>query len=161
MKMLTFRLKPKTVFGLILIVTGIIVIVITFASNHVKSSENVMSTVTLETNAQREEYLTSLGWEFNTECTEKQVTIPSEFNDVYTRYNEIQKSQGFDLEPYKGQQVTVYTYNITNYEGYENRDCIFANLLVFNNVLIGGDVCSTSVSDGFMQTLKNSNAAEA
>ena len=152
--MLTLRLKPKTLFGLILVLTGVIVIVITFTSNHIKSSERVMSSVTLETNDQREEYLTSLGWEFKTNCDEKQVQIPSEFNDVYTRYNEIQKSQGFDLEPYKGQEVTVYTYNITNYAGYENRDCIYANLIVCNNMLIGGDVCSTSVSDGFMQTLK-------
>ena len=154
MKMLTLRLKPKTIFGLILVLTGVIVIVVTFTSNHIKSSERVMSSVTLETNDQREEYLTSLGWEFKTNCEEKQVQIPSEFNDVYLRYNEIQKSQGFDLEPYKGQQVTVYTYNITNYAGYENRDCIYANLLVCNNMLIGGDVCSTSVSDGFMQALK-------
>ncbi|MCI9111012.1 MAG: DUF4830 domain-containing protein [Eubacterium sp.] len=154
MKMLTLRLKPKTLFGLILVLTGVIVIVITFTSNHIKSSERVMSSVTLETNDQREEYLTSLGWEFKTNCDEKQVQIPSEFNDVYTRYNEIQKSQGFDLEPYKGQEVTVYTYNITNYAGYENRDCIYANLIVCNNMLIGGDVCSTSVSDGFMQALK-------
>ncbi len=152
--MLTLRLKPKTLFGLILVLTGVIVIVITFTSNHIKSSERVMSSVTLETNDQREEYLTSLGWEFKTNCDEKQVQIPSEFNDVYTRYNEIQKSQGFDLEPYKGQEVTVYTYNITNYAGYENRDCIYANLIVCNNMLIGGDVCSTSVSDGFMQALK-------
>ena len=85
---------------------------------------------------------------------EKQVKIPEEFNDVYSRYNEIQKSQGFDLEQYKGQEVTVYTYSITNYQGYENRDCIYANLLVCNNTLIGGDVCSTSASDGFMQSLK-------
>lgn len=154
MKMLTLRLKPKTIFGLILILTGVLVIAITFAANHIKSSEKVMSTVTLESNSQREEYLTSLGWEFNTDCTEKQVKIPAEFNDVYTRYNEIQKAQGFDLEPYKGQEVTVYTYNITNFSGYENRDCIFANLLVCDNVLIGGDVCSTSASDGFMQGLQ-------
>ncbi len=152
--MLTLRLKPKTIFGLLLVLTGIVVIVITFASNHIKSNESVMNAVTLETNAQREEYLTSLGWEFKTDCEEKQVKIPAEFNDVYSRYNEIQKSQGFDLEQYKGQEVTVYTYNITNYSGYENRDCIYANLLVCNNMLIGGDVCSTSVSDGFMQSLK-------
>lgn len=152
--MLTLRLKPKTIFGLILVFTGVIVILITFFSNHVENSKNVMSAVTLETNEQREAYLTSLGWEFNTDCTEKQVTIPSEFNDTYTKYNDIQISQGFDLTAYKGRTVTVYTYNITNYEGYENRDCIFANLLVCDNVLIGGDICSTSVSDGFMQVLQ-------
>ncbi len=152
--MFTLRLKPKTIFGLILIAAGIIVIAITFFSNHAALSRPAANDVSLETDAQREEYLTSLGWEFNTPCEEKEVQIPQEFNDTYTDYNEIQKTQGFDLEKYKGQTVTVYTYNITNYAGYENRDCVYANLLVYGGVLIGGDVCSTSVSDGFIEALQ-------
>ena len=152
--MFTLRLKPKTIFGLILIAAGIIVIAITFFSNHAALSRPAANDVSLETGAQREEYLTSLGWEFNTPCEEKEVQIPQEFNDTYTDYNEIQKTQGFDLEKYKGQTVTVYTYNITNYAGYENRDCVYANLLVCGGVLIGGDVCSTSVSDGFIEALQ-------
>lgn len=152
--MFTLRLKPKTIFGLILIAAGIIVIAITFFSNHAALSRPAANDVSLETDAQREEYLTSLGWEFNTPCEEKEVQIPEEFNDTYTDYNEIQKTQGFDLEKYKGQTVTVYTYNITNYAGYENRDCVYVNLLVYGGVLIGGDVCSTSVSDGFIEALQ-------
>lgn len=152
--MFTLRLKPKTIFGLILIVTGIVVIAITFFSNHVEDSRQAANSVAVATNEEREQYLTSLGWEFNIECTEKEIIIPQQFNDTYQQYNEIQKAQGFDLEDYKGQSAVVYTYNITNYEGYENRDCIFANLIVCEGKLIGGDVCSTSVSDGFMQELQ-------
>lgn len=152
--MFTLRLKPKTIFGLILIAAGIIVIAITFFSNHAALSRPAANAITLETDAQREEYLTSLGWEFKTPCEQKEVQIPLEFNDTYTDYNEIQKTQGFDLEDYKGQTATVYTYNITNYSGYENRDCVYANLLVCGGVLIGGDVCSTSVSDGFIEALQ-------
>lgn len=154
MKMFTLRLKPKTIFGLILILAGVIVIVITFFSNHAAQSRPASDSITMETDEQREAYLTSLGWEFNLPCEEQQIQIPQEFNDTYTQYNEIQKQQGFDLEDYKGQTATVYTYNITNYEGYENRDCIYANLIVCNGVLIGGDVCSTSLQDGFVQTLQ-------
>ena len=51
------------------------------------------------------------------------------------------------------QSATVYTYNITNYKGYENRDCVYADLLVCSGELIGCDVYSTSVSNGFMQPL--------
>jgi len=151
--MLTLRLKPKTIFGLILILTGVIVIAVTFFSNHVSGSKNVANVVNLATNADREAYLTSLGWEYDVNCTEKQVKIPAQFNDTYTRYNEIQIKQGFDLSEYKGREVTVYTYNIKNFSGFENRDCVYANLLVCDNQLIGGDICSTSASDGFMQGL--------
>lgn len=69
--MFTLRLKPKTIFGLILIAAGIIVIAITFFSNHAALSRPAANDVSLETDAQREEYLTSLGWEFNTPCEEK------------------------------------------------------------------------------------------
>lgn len=152
--MFTLRLKPKTVFGLILIIAGVVVAAITFFSNHAALSRPAANEVTLETDAQREEYLTSLGWQFKTPCEVKEVQIPQQFNDTYTQYNEIQKAQGFDLENYKGQTATVYTYNITNYSGFENRDCVFANLLVCKNVLIGGDICSTSLSDGFIEGLQ-------
>lgn len=154
MKMFTLRLKPKTVFGLIMILTGAVVIAITFFSNHVEGSKQASSAVMIETNEKREEYLKSLGWEFKTEFEEKSVNIPQEFNDTYTKYNELQKKQGFSLDDYKGKSITVYTYQITNYPGYENRDCVFANLLVCDGMLIGGDVCSTSLSDGFMQGLE-------
>ncbi|MCD7723617.1 MAG: DUF4830 domain-containing protein [Clostridiales bacterium] len=153
MKMMTLRLKPKTIFGLILIITGAAVIAVTFFSNHA-SQQAASGSVTLETADSRAQYLTSLGWEFDSEYTEKLVTIPAEFNDTYSDYNELQLGGGFDLTPYKGQEVTVYTYALTNYAGYENSGCIYANLIVYNNELIGGDVCSTSVSDGFIEVIQ-------
>lgn len=154
MKMFTLRLKPKTIFGLILIVTGVVVIAVTFFSNHVEGSRQTAGAILLATDQERADYLTSLGWQFTSSFEEKQVKIPMEFNETYTQYNEIQKAQGFDLADHKGETVTVYTYNITNYPGYEDKDYILANLLVADGTLIGGDVCSTSASDGFMQGLK-------
>ena len=154
MKMFTLRLKPKTIFGLILIATGVVVIAVTFFANHVAGDRPASGSVTLATDEERAEYLTSLGWRFSSSFEEKQIRIPMEFNETYSQYNEIQKSQGFDLEPYKGETVTVYTYNILNYQGYENEDYILANLIVLNGELIGGDICSTSAENGFMQGLK-------
>ncbi len=154
MKMFTLRLKPKTIFGLILIVTGVVVIAVTFFANHVESSRPAAGSVLLATEQERADYLTTLGWQFSPTFEEKQVRIPAEFNETYTRYNEIQKSQGFDLEKYKGKTVTVYTYNILNYPAYENKDYILANLIVLDGELIGGDICSTSADNGFMQGLK-------
>ena len=34
MKMLTLKLKPKMIFGIVLAVTGVLVIILTFVSNH-------------------------------------------------------------------------------------------------------------------------------
>ena len=42
----------------------------------------------------------------------KEITIPMEFGDVYTTYNEVQKSQGFDLSRHKGEEAVLYTFSI-------------------------------------------------
>ncbi len=101
-----------------------------------------------ENNEQRIRYLKSFGWEVSEEPTEiVEVAIPTEFNDVYEKYNIIQKKQGFDLSPYRGKTVKRWTYDVKNYP--DNKPYVKANLLVFENKIIGGDICSLEL-DGFM-----------
>ena len=98
-------------------------------------------------------YISSLGWVVSEEPDEiKEVVIPHEFNDVYLNYNEIQKAQGFDLTDYAGERVKMWTYTVTNYPGYEDKDCVKINILVYEGCVIGGDVCSVEL-DGFMYGL--------
>ena len=77
--------------------------------------------------------------------------IPKEFNEVYEKYNKLQKQQGFDLEDYKGKTAEVYTYAVKNY-GNKKQE-VRANLIVCKGQLVGGDVCSAEL-DGFMQGLR-------
>lgn len=95
-------------------------------------------------------FVSQYGWEVNEEPVEVQeVIIPQEFDDTYTAYNEIQKAQGFDLTVYAGLRAKRWTYTVENYTGYENKDCIHVNILVYDGLVIGGDVCSVEL-DGFM-----------
>lgn len=75
-----------------------------------------------------------------------EVHIPMEWDGVYVNYNRLQKSGGFDLEPYKGKTCTRYTYSIPEY---------FArgNVLVYDGKVIGGDICSITI-DGIMLPLE-------
>lgn len=156
MQMLTFKLKPKTIFGIILALTGVVVILLTFVGNHGATTTTTMAQIDCSTEALRSEYLTSLGWQYDDQCTQKQVLIPSEFNQVYTDYNAIQKSQGFDLEQYKGKTATIYTYTITNYE--DDDSTIIADLMVYEGVLIASDLCNPDAEEGFLVGLsKNDN----
>lgn len=151
MKVMTFKMSPKTVFGLILVVTGVVVVLLTFVSNHVSDSESASTQVSCSSAAEGEKYLNSLGWETG-DSSEKSITVPAQWNDVYINYNELQTDQGYDLTPYRGQNVTLYTYEITNYEGYT--EGIVADILVCDGKVIGGDICNTSAENGFMTGLE-------
>ncbi|MGN1202194.1 MAG: DUF4830 domain-containing protein [Eubacterium sp.] len=148
MKMLTLKLKPKTIFGIILAVTGVVVIVLTFVSNHLEKSQSVSAVISASTDEERRNYLATFGWETEKEFEEKELTIPESWNQVYTDYNEVQMNQGFDLSDYKGKRVTLYTYTINNFKNYKQG--IVADMLVCDGVLIGGDICNTSAENGFL-----------
>ncbi len=93
-------------------------------------------------------FLSQFGWKVDAEPNEVEtVTIPAEFDKIYAAYNELQKSQGLDLSKYKGKDVTRYTFTVTNDPDYEGT--VLANVLVYRNRVIGGDVCSADLS-GFV-----------
>lgn len=104
-----------------------------------------------ETHEERKNFFSLFGLEIADEPLEvKETVIPKEFDKSYEEYNIIQKSQGFDLEEYKGARVKSWSYEILNYPGYENSDGVIrGNLLVCNGIIIGGDVCNIELG-GFM-----------
>lgn len=74
----------------------------------------------------------------------EEVIIPTEFDEQYSGYNELQKISGFDLSKYKGRRAKKYTYKITDYPNY-NGDVV-ANLLIYKGKVIGGDISSAELN---------------
>ena len=95
----------------------------------------------VKTAAQRKEYLEKLGWEVGEEKT-MQVRIPREGGEVFDRYNELQKSQGFDLTKFAGKNVLRYEFDVRNFPGADAP--VHATLLCYRGRLIGGDLTDTS-----------------
>ena len=93
-------------------------------------------------------FLKQFGWEVNTSSIRTvKVTLPAEFDKVFVGYNELQKRQGLDLSKYKNKDVTRYTFEVSNYPGAQGT--VYANVLVYRNRVIGGDLCSADVT-GFV-----------
>lgn len=132
--------------------TGIMLaLILVFAgygcSNKNEGAMNGRGNYSGETNKERVAFLQSFGWEIDPEPAEvRKIMIPAQFDDVYTAYNAMQKAQGFDLEPYAGEVCTQYKYKINN---YPNETEVYATLLVYGKVIIGGDI-SSAETDGFM-----------
>lgn len=103
----------------------------------------------IKTEENRTDFLRQFGWDPGAECIEEvEVSIPADFDKVMNAYNEIQKAQGLDLSGYKGKTVHRYTYEIKNYPDYSGT--VYANIIIYKNRVIGGDICSSDV-EGFIQ----------
>ena len=106
--------------------------------------DNAASTAApLSSNDGRVKFLTDLGWEVAASPVESgQVRIPDTQDEVFSRYNALQKSQGYDLSAFAGKTVMRYVYKIKNYPGAT--DPVYATLLVYQDQIIGGDITDTS-----------------
>lgn len=135
---------------LVLCIAVVAVAFFVVSKQGVEAAKEAQMNVRAATAEERIAYLSQFGWSVEDDPIEvSEVIIPETFDDTYTQYNELQKAQDFDLTVYAGKRVKRWIYRVTNYPGFENRDCIQATLLVFDGQIIGGDICSTEI-DGFM-----------
>ncbi len=137
--------KGKILTGLVIAACVIALLAILLHKSEAPASSNetqMTASADVSTNEGRIAFLASFGWEVSETPTETQeVKIPEEFNQVFTRYNQLQKSQGYDLADYAGKRVKRYVYAITNYpDGTPDQ---YATLLIYQNQVIGGDVTCT------------------
>jgi hypothetical protein len=96
------------------------------------------------------QFLKLCGWETEAEAVAvTEVTIPAVFDGIYATYNQLQSEMGLDLTGYKNKTVKRYTYIVTNYTYHGT---VYANLLIYDNKVIGGDITSANV-DGFQKSL--------
>ena len=82
-----------------------------------------------------------------------EVTVPQKFDSVYEKYNDVQRAQGLNLKRYAGKRLTRYTYKINNYG--ETSGDVFANILIYKDNVVAGDVYGTGVNSflhGFDKT---------
>lgn len=97
----------------------------------------------LGSNDGRVHFLKSFGWEVqNTPKESGQVLIPKESNEVFDRYNALQKCQNYDLSKFAGKKVMRYVYEVTNYPGATQP--VYATVLVYKNQVVGGDITNTA-----------------
>ncbi len=153
--MFVYSVRANTIklVGVICVALTVLITLIAFVPTYTLQSTDADKAVEYSYDKVKTEedvigFLAQFGWSVEKKPVEvKTVTIPSEFDKVYATYNELQKEQGLNLAKYKNKDVTRYTFKVTNYEGYEGT--VYANVLVYRNRVIGGDVCSADVS-GFV-----------
>ena len=156
----SFRAATLKFFGIIAITLVALIAIIVFvpiytegggqsnATANVSGEGTEYSYDKVKSSADAANFLSQFGWTVDGgNAKSAKVTIPAEFDKVFAAYNEIQRAQGLDLSKYKKKELTRYTFEVTNYPNYEGT--VYANVLVYRNKVVGGDICSADVS-GFV-----------
>ena len=154
MMMMTAKVNIKKVLIGLIAAAALIVALVSLLGGE---SEAPAAVTTMSDNDSRVQFLQEQGWQVTTSPKEaSQVKIPAEQTPVYSRYNDLQKSQGYDLTQYAGKTVMRYVYEIKNFPNADQP--VYATLLVYKNQIIGGDITNTAAK-GAVQGLKNPDSA--
>lgn len=145
-----FKLPKRRVILVILVLLAVLLAAVVFRFDVKPEPEEGVTSGTDSFSVA--EYIASFGVETDeSSCVIDEIIVPTEFNDVYENYNDIQKEQGFDLSPYKGMTLSRYTLEVTNYT--DKNLNVFAEVLTHRGKVVAADIYSTS-ADGFILPLK-------
>ncbi len=153
MMMMTAKVDMKKLLIILGIAAAVILgIILIFSGGSAETAAPVSQ------NDGRVEFLAQHGWDVSASPTQSsQVKIPAEPSEVFSRYNALQKSQGYDLDAYAGKTVMRYVYKVNNYPNAT--DPVYATVLVYKNQIIGGDITDTAPG-GKIQAIKSELPAE-
>lgn len=143
----SFRLTRGRLAGLVLLAGGLLCALVLLAGWHHSQQQ-----VRLPDEAACRSYIQQLGYQTAGSADEiRTIVIPQWFDATYSDYNTRLKRAGFDLSPYRGEEVQYYTYSITNYPD-SDEPSVLLHLLVWEDRLIGGDLASPTAG-GFLRGL--------
>jgi len=133
----------------------VLLILLFIASKIANDSENTAALKEISSPRDAAAYLSEFGWQVSeSPSSVKEVRIPADFTPTYEDYNELQKSQGFDLSKYRSQTADMYTFKVLNHPSPGD---VYANVLVCRGQVIAGDLVSYSIN-GFITKLGRNTA---
>ena len=164
--MFIYSLKASTLkfVAVVIISIGLLITLITvipnggetvYAVSDPDQNNAKISYKNIKVNEDRVNFLKQFGWDVEPEPVEAvEILIPKEFDAIYKKYNEVQKAQSLNLEKFKNKSVKRYTYQVIGYPGHNGT--VFANILIYKNKVIGGDICSAEIN-GFVHGFDKNN----
>ena len=100
------------------------------------------------------EFLKAYGWQAEEEPVELcRITIPEEFDSVFSVYHQLGVESGFDLEAYRGKHAMRYTYRLLNHEKSAT-GIVRVNILIVTDEIVSAHICSIE-PEGFIQSVSN------
>lgn len=138
--------------GVLVILLVLVVAAAVFLLGKAKQEADSDKFFAMSGNAERVEFLNRQGYIVKPDPVRREdVTVPSEFNEAYKSYVEMQMAQGLDLAEHKGDKATLFSYAVLNYP--EHSENVFADLLVADDKLIACQLRYDDEENGFVKPL--------
>lgn len=132
------RLTLLSLIGALLFV-AVVLVALRGGSSDTIEIDGEMISLSAASEVDVEGFLTACGYEAPEFLFSHEITVPKNWNETYTRYNELQRQQGFDLVPYKGKLATEYVYFVD--------DTLNATVLVSDDRVIAAHICDCDGSE--------------
>ena len=153
MMVMTAKVNPKKIIALLAVLALVVVGLVMLLGGADEAQTTGVEAVA--DNDARVKFLEEFGWDVAASPVESgKVRIPAEASEVFDRYAQLQKSQGYDLAPYAGKTVMRYVYQVNNYPGAT--EPVYATLLISKGIVIGGDITDTA-AEGKVQGFAKPN----
>ncbi len=109
-----------------------------------------LSKINVKTKEGRAEYFEALGYGVDKkEVSEKSEALPESFDAVLSKYNDLQRAQGYDLLKYCGKSLKSYTYTVTSFPDdtkVEKGDYL-ATIICYKNKVVAADLFCVSTGE--------------
>lgn len=147
MKIFTFKYPKNAITDILLCLLCVFAIILIFQFD--RFSAGIV--LTFNNDSDIIDFLSINGWEVDPLSEVKTfVDLPDKENSVFTDYNAVQLSQGFNLLPYLGKRLEKYSYSVINDSTADGFDTIYATVLTYNGQIVGADICCPAL-DGFIK----------
>ena len=158
MMVMTAKLNFKKTGLLLAAAAALLLALILLMGGHEETAKT--SAPAMDVNQNRVSFLQDMGWKIDPEPVESgKVKMPRDTSPVYERYNNLQKSQGYDLSSFAGKKAMRYVYQVHNYPGATAP--VYATLLILGDKIIGGDITDTGTGGKIRGIKKSGNAQMA
>lgn len=136
-----FKTYSKDIFNFLIIPTIILSLFI-FILFYKDNSTNITNI----------EYINNCGYTVEEKYSDlAYITIPEEFNSVFSAYNEVIREGGYDLSQYKGMLAVRYSYTVTNLPDIPKQTARI-NIILCKDKIISADL-SIYDADGYIKAI--------
>ena len=131
-----------TVFSFVCVIIFVIICLLALRAGAPRTVmiDGVSCSLRAENDGDIEAFIIACGYEPEAMVSDREITVPKVWNDLYSEYSELQSAQGFNLVPYKGKPAREIVYAVKDSDEY-------VTVLVSDSIIAAAHICRMDGGD--------------